>query len=91
MIKQIGKIYEPALDEEIGVLTLDELRQRVPTSDERRAIIARDALACVDGFRTIIQFVMEYLFGMRCCIRCPDCVCTDLFDMLNLKEVFLVA
>ena len=22
---------------------------------------------------------MEYLFGLRCCIRCPDCTCSDLF------------
>ena len=62
-----------------AVLALDELRERGPTGDQRRAIIARDALACVDGFLTIVQLVMEYLFGMRCCIRCPDCACSDLF------------
>ena len=22
---------------------------------------------------------MEYIFGMRCCIKCPDCSCSDLF------------
>ena len=69
MYKRMGSIDEPALDEEIGILTLEELKERVPTSDQRRAIIARDALACVDGFRTIVQLVMEYLFRMRCCGR----------------------
>ena len=58
---------------------INETSERVPTSDQRRAIIARDALACVDGFRTIVQLAMEYFFGMRCCIRCPDCACSDLF------------
>ena len=27
---------------------------------------------------------MGYLFGMRCCILCPDCACTDLFGS-NVK------
>ena len=58
---------------------MDQLRERVPTCDQRRAIISRDALACVDGFRTIVQLVMEYILGLRCCVKCPNCVCTDLF------------
>ena len=79
MMKKMGAIDEPNLDEELGILTLDELRKRVPTCDERRALISRDALACVDGFRTIVQLVMEYIFGLRCCIKCPNCLCSDLF------------
>ena len=42
-------------------------------------MISRDALACVDGFRTIVQLFMEYFLGMRCCIDCPNCACADLF------------
>ena len=78
-IKRMGKIDEPCLDEQIGKLTLDELKDRVPDGDLRRVLISRDALACVDAFRTIVQLVLEHIFGVRCCIRCPNCSCTDLF------------
>ena len=43
-MKRMGEIDQPSLDDEIGLLTLDELRERVPTCDQRRAIISRDAL-----------------------------------------------
>ena len=33
MEKKMGEIDEPSLDYEIGALTLDELRERVPTTD----------------------------------------------------------
>ena len=79
LMKRMGEINQPKIDEELGILTLDQLRDRVPTCDQRRAIISRDALACVDGFRTIVQLVMDYLLGIRCCVKCPNCVCTDLF------------
>ena len=78
-MKRMGEIDQPSLDDEFGLLTLYELRERVSTCDQRRAIISRDALACVDGFRTIVQLVMEYIMGIRCCIRCPNCSCADLF------------
>ena len=76
---ELGEINQPRLDDDLGILTLDELRDRVPTCDQRRAIISRDALACLDGVRTIVQLVMEYILGIRCCIRCPNCSCADLF------------
>lgn len=60
---KMGEIGQSNLDEELGMLTLIELRKRAPTCDERRAIVLRDALACVDGFRTLVQLVMEYMFG----------------------------
>jgi hypothetical protein len=41
--------------------------------DERRRILARDNLASVDGFRTLVLATHEYLFGMRVCPYCPDC------------------
>ena len=78
-MKRMGEIDQPELDEELAILSLEELRARVPDCDQRRAIIARDALACVDGFRTIIQLIMEHILGIRCCARCPYCSCTDLF------------
>ena len=79
MSKRMGALDQPAMDTELATLSLEELRERIPTSDERRTMIAQDALACVDGFRTIIQLVMEHIFGIRCCIRCPNCACADLF------------
>ena len=49
-------------------------------------MIARDALASVDGFRVLVQLIHEYLFGLRICPQCPDCnngvqssPCQDLF------------
>ena len=57
-MKTMGEINQPKLDDELGILTMDQLRERVPTCDQRRAIISRDALACVDGFRTIVQLVI---------------------------------
>ena len=78
-MRGVGEIDQPSLDDELSLLTVDELHERVPTCDQRRAIISRDALACVDGFRTIVQLVMEYVLGIRCCIRCPNCSCADFF------------
>ena len=42
-------------------------------------MMSRDALACVDRFRTVVYLFMEYFLGMRCCIDCPNCACADLF------------
>ena len=58
MLKRMGALDQPAMDTELATLSLEELRERIPTSDERRTMIAQDALACVDGFRTITQLVM---------------------------------
>ena len=82
----MGQINQPNLNEELGMLELSELRKRVPTCDERRAIIPRDALGCVDVFRTIAQLVMEYIFGVRCCIKCQNCTCSDLFGSNTKPE-----
>ena len=64
----------------------EELLARVPSYDERRAILARDPLAAVDGFRILVRLAYEHLFGMRVCAFCPDCnngehgtPCQDLF------------
>ena len=39
----------------------------------RRSLIAKDALASVDGFRVMVLLAYEYLFGMRVCPNCPHC------------------
>jgi len=73
-------------DEVTASIGVDKLIAQLPTYDERRAILARDPLASVDGFRTLVLFAYEYLFGMRVCPDCPDCnhmntsdPCQDLF------------
>ena len=77
--KKHGAIDQPSLDEDLLTIDLATLREKVPTYDERRSLIARDALASVDGFRTIVQLCLEYMFGMRFCVDCPNCNCADLF------------
>ena len=57
---------------------MEVLEEAVPASDERRAVLARDPLASVDGFRVIVGLVLEHILGMRYCPKCPDCDCADL-------------
>ena len=52
---------------------LTTLLAEVPAYDERRAILARDGLASVDGFRAICLLVATHLWGVRVCGHCPDC------------------
>lgn len=40
----------------------------------------------MDGVRTIVQLVMDYLLGVRCCVQCPSCVYTDLLDGNTMSE-----
>ena len=67
-------------------VAIEELVNRLPQYDERRAILARDPLASVDGSRIIMSLLLEYIFGIRVCSACPDCAmwgagqpCMDLF------------
>ena len=52
---------------------VEALRQDIPDWHERRAILARDPLASVDGFRMLMSIALRHLFGVRFCSRCPDC------------------
>lgn len=64
------------------------------THDERREMLARDALASVDGFRALVMAAYEHLFGLRVCVHCPDCnngeygtsPCQDLFGSNAMSE-----
>ena len=74
-------------------VTRKEIIDSLPTYDERRKILARDSLASVDGFRTLVLAAYEYLFGMRVCPFCPDCnngvssrPCQDLFGSNAMPE-----
>ena len=93
--RKFGQLHEPPLGLDFGEIkfTLEELRARVPAYDDRRAMIARDALASVDGFRVIMYLALEYLVGIRICDKCPDCnngenntPCQDLFGSSATPE-----
>jgi hypothetical protein len=74
-----GGREEPRLDLSMSI-GIDELRESLPTYDERRQILARDPLAAADGFRVICQVILEALFGMQFCPFCPGCSTFDFGD-----------
>lgn len=58
--------------------------QELPDYEARRALLARDPLACAYGFRTLVVLALRHIFGVRFCFNCPDCAtsktpCTDAF------------
>ena len=72
---------------------LQELAASAPNYEERRHLMARDALAAVDGFRTLVALAKQHLFGMRVCPFCPDCnngqhgrPCQDIFGSSAAPE-----
>ena len=94
---KFGELYEPNITNDDFFLRLQErdILDYLPTYDDRRAILARDSLASVEGFRLSILITCEYLFGMRVCIDCPNCNhattsnclgCSDLFGSNALPE-----
>jgi hypothetical protein len=69
-----GGIHEPAFEESSEVeLPIEDFVDLIPSSDARRRILARDPLACVQGFRTLALIVMRTLFGVNACFDCPSC------------------
>ena len=87
--QQFGTRLWPAMDDDNFYVdySLEEILNWLPEHDDRRAIIARDGLASVDGFRITILLVCEYIFGMRVCWKCPDCnhTTTDRRSMMTNK------
>ena len=51
--------------------------QELPSYDERRALLARDPLACAEGFRTLVMLTLRHVFGVRYCPDCPNCAQSD--------------
>ena len=67
-----------------GFLRLKRVHQELPSYKERQALLARDPLACAEGFQTLVLLTLRHLFGVRYCRRCPHCAqsenpCTDAF------------
>ena len=71
----MGQKDEPSL----RTLPVDVLDRMLPNIDARRQILSRDVLASVDGFHVIVALVLEHLFGVNFCSKCPNCTCADLF------------
>jgi len=72
--KKLGTIDEPQWNpEEIAIAIDNKIYNGIANLQTRRAAIARDATASVDSFRTQMLLLMEHLFGVRCCPKCPDC------------------
>ena len=64
---------KPDLDVDFLKLDPEMLAQVLPSYDQRRAMLARDPLACADGFWALVQLALRHLFGVRWCPNCPHC------------------
>ncbi len=74
----------PELDVDYLQLDPEVLLRALPDYDQRRAMLARDPLACAEGFWALVQLALRHLFGVRWCPNCPHCAksktpCTDAF------------
>ena len=79
--------YKLAKDDEVFLaLSNDDLLEYLPSYDGRRALIAKDSLASVDGFKLRVLLAYEHLFGMRVCWNCPHCNHAD--DMNPCQDLF---
>ena len=87
-----GGLNEPELLEhtELGEIDIADLLDKLPSSDERRSILAKDPLASVYGFRLLCKLSLATLFGVRVCTKCPDCNlgdgCVDEFGSVAAAE-----
>ena len=87
---KFGGLYEPSITNDAETLRLEkeDLLDYLPAYDDRRAILARDSLASVEGFRLSVLLTCEYLFGMRVCIDCPKCNHVQDFKGLGCSDLF---
>ena len=65
----VGQDVHAEQDTVLGV----PMHEIIPSYDERKQLLPRDALASVDAFWIIFLATYEHLFGLRVCPRCPDC------------------
>ena len=101
--KKFGSRFLPSMDADYVEMNIgvDKIIDWLPKYDDRRALLARDALASVDGFRLSILLTCEYIFGLRVCACCPHCnhhdkrsymdCCQDLMGTIPFRMVALVA
>ena len=94
--RRVPSIAKDTSDEVVWQVPVEAMQWKaaqLPSYDERRAILAKDALASADGFRLLVSLTYEHLFGMRVCGFCPDCnngehgkPCSDLFGSNAFAE-----
>jgi hypothetical protein len=94
-LKRFGERLQPSMDQDYVTMAIraSDMERWLPNYDDRRAILARDGFASVDGFRTGILLVCEFIWGLRVCPMCPDCNhgdadhgCQDLFGSNAFAE-----
>ena len=94
LVDPLSRTFGGRLEPELGTDFVDlhipvaDLAGRVPAYDDRRAMLARDPLASVDGFRVLCHLAYEHLFGVRVCPRCPDCNNADNEDAKPCQDIF---
>ena len=68
----------PPLDDGISFpIHLETFRRALPAWQQRRTLLARDPLASVDGFHTLLRLLCQHIFGISMCDQCPDCDKTE--------------
>ena len=93
---QYGNREKPSLDNDYvdASLSIEDLKNMLPTYDDRRAIMARNPLASVDGFWFTVRLVCELVLGMRVCPNCPRCNHMSwlqrMTDITSIARIFLV-
>ena len=60
------------------VASVEEMAKTLPCRDARKRILATDALASVDGFRTMVQLTFQHLWGM--------CFCKTIAQFATLRQ-----
>ena len=68
----VGRDLSAEQDVVLGV-PVSDLLPYIPSYDQRKQVLARDALASVDAFWIIVLAAYEHLFGLRVCPDCPNC------------------
>ena len=64
----------PPLDEDIEFpMHVERVTRALPSWHQRRALLAREPLASVDGFHVLLRLLLEDIFGLRVCHACPQC------------------
>ena len=64
----------PSLDGDLCFpIHLENFCRALPSWQQRRAVLARDPLASVDGFHVLLRLLCRHIFGVRMCELCPDC------------------
>ena len=67
------KDFPHLVDPNTMAVHIETMRRALPVWEQRRATLARDPLASVDGFKLLVQLVLTHLFGLHMCQQCPDC------------------